>query len=304
MHILISNDDGIQAPGINRLRQSLEEIAQVYVAAPDRERSATGHQITMHKPLWAKEYHYPGSNTLGWAIDGMPADCVRLALDELLPVKPDLVISGINLGPNLGTDVLYSGTVSAALEASICGYPAIAVSLASYESHDFTFAGDFMRLFVTKFCKLLPKNTLLNINIPSDERKLTPPVAKKTSPAPDAGFFGSGKAATSDATGAYSSTQLSDARKLTPPVAKKTSPAVRITRLGVREYRNVYNKRTHPRGDTYYWTAGEFYDVDGDKSDTDAWAVNNGYISITPLQYDLTDYRGLPGVASLFGDIT
>ena len=247
MHILISNDDGIHAPGINRLRMSLEEIARVYVSAPDRERSATGHQITMHRPIWAKKKRYSDSETMGWAVDGTPADSVKLAIDELLPVQPDLVIAGINQGPNLGTDVLYSGTVSAALEANLSGYPAIAISLASYETREFSQAGDFIKLFVAKHCESLPKKTLLNINVPAG-----------------------------------------------------TPKGVRITRLGIREYRNVFSKRIHPRGGTYYWMAGEHLDIDGNEPDTDAWAVNNGYISITPLQCDLTDYRGLSDTRSMF----
>ncbi|MCL2766940.1 MAG: 5'/3'-nucleotidase SurE [Peptococcaceae bacterium] len=251
MHILISNDDGIQAPGISRLRLALEEIALVYVAAPDRERSATGHQITMHRPLQAKKVPYSNSESIGWAINGTPADCVSLAMHELLPVRPDLVIAGINQGPNLGTDVLYSGTVSAAMEASIGGYPAIAISLASYETPDFTAAGDFIKKFVTNYGKSLPQKTLLNINVPA-----------------------------------------------------ATPKGVRITRLGVREYRNVFSKRVNPRGDTYYWMAGECFDVDGDEQDTDTWAVNNDYISITPLQFDLTNYQGLSDSRKIFKDLT
>ena len=240
MHILISNDDGINAPGIEQLRVSLQEIAKVYVAAPDRERSANGHQITMHKPIRAKEFCYPGTQTLGWAVDGTPADSVKLALDELLPVHPDLVVAGINQGPNLGTDVLYSGTVSAAIEASASGYPAIAISLASYETQDFSRAGGFIKDFIIKYADGFSGKTLLNINVPAGEPK-----------------------------------------------------GVMAARLGVREYRDVFAKRVHPRGGEYYWMAGRHHDVDGDDPETDAWAVKNGYISITPLQYDLTDYRTL-----------
>jgi len=139
MRILISNDDGIHAEGITELRKTLEELAEIYVVAPDRERSACGHKITMHRPLRVKEITY-GPRSRGWSVDGTPADCVKLALEALLPEPPDLVVSGINYGPNLGTDVLYSGTVSAAIEGSINSIPSIAVSLASYEYRDFSHA--------------------------------------------------------------------------------------------------------------------------------------------------------------------
>ena len=106
MKILISNDDGIRATGLNALRESLQDQHQVYVVAPDRERSATGHKITLDRPLRVKEWTYPGSSAIGWEVDGTPADCVKLGLEALLPEPPDLVVSGINFGPNLGTDVL------------------------------------------------------------------------------------------------------------------------------------------------------------------------------------------------------
>src|SRR5690606_30813205 len=127
MLILLTNDDGILAPGIHALRQAFEPLAEVILVAPDRERSATGHGITMHKPLRVEQYTFGRSQ--GYAVSGTPADCVKLALEQLLPKQPDLVISGINRGANLGTDILYSGTVSGALEAIINGIPAMAVSL-------------------------------------------------------------------------------------------------------------------------------------------------------------------------------
>ena len=145
MRILLSNDDGIEAEGINQLRVYLQEEHELFVVAPDRERSATGHKITLDKPLRVKERLYPGYNTQGWAVDGTPADCVKLGLEALLPEPPDLVISGINMGPNLGTDVLYSGTVSAAIEGIINGVPSLAVSLASMDYRDFSFAAVLVR---------------------------------------------------------------------------------------------------------------------------------------------------------------
>jgi len=246
MRILISNDDGINAEGINQLRKSLEEHAEIFVVAPDRERSATGHKITMHRPLRVKEQVYPGTNSKGWAVDGTPSDCVKLGLEALLPGPPDLVISGINLGPNLGTDVLYSGTVSAAVEGIINDIPAIAISLASYEYKDFTHSGSFIKKLVTALGKELRKNTLLNINVPPGKPR-----------------------------------------------------GIKVTRLGNRRYVNVFYKGTDPRGGTYFWMAGEPHDVDGDDPDTDVWAVKEGFISITPIHYDLTNYQIMGEVKGL-----
>lgn len=238
MRILISNDDGIQAEGINELRVSLQDDNELFVVAPDRERSATGHKITMHRPLRVKEWPYPGNRVKGWAVDGTPADCVKLGLEALLPAPPDLVISGINFGPNLGTDVLYSGTVSAAIEGIINGIPAIAVSLASYEYRDFSFAGELIKKLVSVLGSELPGRTLLNINMPPRQPR-----------------------------------------------------GIRVTRLGHRRYVNIFDKRTDPRGRVYFWMAGEPFDLDEDDPDTDVWAIKEGFISITPVHFDLTDYK-------------
>jgi len=239
MHILLSNDDGIYARGINVLRKTLEEIAdKISVIAPDRERSASGHGITVHRPLRAKEITFKKSKSRGWAVDGTPADCVKLGLEVLLEEPPDIVVSGINLGPNLGTDILYSGTVSAALEALINNVPSIAVSLTTYENPNFSYAASFMKSFIPVVIeKTLPKGTLLNINIP-------------------------------------------------PGIPR----GLKITRLGQRRYINVFQKRTDPRGRDYFWTAGEPVNLDQDDPQTDVKAVSDGYISITPVHFDLTNY--------------
>jgi 5'-nucleotidase len=176
MLILISNDDGIQAPGITTLRTALEKIGEVYVVAPDRPRSATGLGITIHKPLRAEEISFPDSNSKGFAVNGTPSDCVKLGIQALLPVKPDIVVSGINFGPNLGTDVLYSGTVSAALEGVINDVPSIAVSLASWESQDFEYASQFtQRLVLMALNHAWPDETFLNVNIPLVKSGQKPP---------------------------------------------------------------------------------------------------------------------------------
>ncbi|MEW6276254.1 MAG: 5'/3'-nucleotidase SurE [Bacillota bacterium] len=253
MRILLSNDDGIHARGLRVLVDSLNNFGEVLVVAPDRERSATGHSITVHRPLRVKKTRIPGFEVQSWAVDGTPADCVKLAVEDLLTEPPDLVVSGINQGPNLGTDVLYSGTVSAAIEGAINGFPSVAVSLASYCYQDFSRAGAFIRKFIPLLVEAaLPRNILLNVNIPGTEHPR----------------------------------------------------GVKITRLGNRRYVNIFEKRVDPRGRTYYWMAGEPLEeaegADGGACGTDVDAVKNGYISITPLQLDLTDYGSIEKLKSLF----
>jgi 5'-nucleotidase len=166
MLILLTNDDGISALGIQELRLAFEPLARVFLVAPDRERSATGHGITMHKPLRVEKKCF-GNKSTGYAVSGTPADCVKLALEKLLPERPNLVISGINRGSNLGTDVLYSGTVSAALEAIINGIPSVAISLDFDVLGNFKTAADFAtRLAILMLEHPIPQNTLLNVNIP------------------------------------------------------------------------------------------------------------------------------------------
>ncbi|NTW06013.1 MAG: 5'/3'-nucleotidase SurE [Peptococcaceae bacterium] len=240
MRILISNDDGIYAEGINVLRERLEkvgEIKKIYIVAPDRERSAIGHGITMHKPLRIKEIKYSSEKSLGWSVNGTPADCVKLALEELIDMPIDIVISGINRGANLGTDVIYSGTVSAAVEAVINGYPAIAVSNTSFEETDYSAAADFIAKIIPEvFLNKLPKGTLLNVNVP-------------------------------------------------PGITK----GVKVVRLGNTRYVNIFDRRTDPRGNVYFWMAGEVF-VDKDEAkDTDIVMTSEGYITITPVQVDITN---------------
>jgi len=248
MRILVSNDDGIFAGGIIALRETLEkmdEVKEIYVVAPDRERSAIGHGITMHRPLRAKKIEYPSVKSFGWSVDGTPADCVKLALEELLPGPPDVVVSGINHGSNLGTDVLYSGTVSAAVEAVVCGYPAVAVSLTS-DIPEFSAASDFAAMVVRLVKKEgLPKGTLLNVNVPPGS-----------------------------------------------PLGWKA------VRLGNMKYINIFDRRTDPRGREYYWMAGEVLDLEDNCPETDVGANRQGYITVTPVQLDLTNHCQLERIRS------
>ena len=250
MRILISNDDGIYAEGISVLRKAMEKVAdEVYVVAPDRERSACGHGITVTRPIRAKIHPFKESSAKGWVVDGTPADCVKLGLESLMDDPPDIVVTGINLGPNLGTDVLYSGTVSAAFEAVINHVPAIAVSLADWTELDYGPAADFMKEFLPLvIANPLEQGILLNVNVPNH-------------------YDGRG---------------------------------ARITRLARRRYIECFDKRVDPRGKTYFWMAGEPFNLDEDDPETDAAAIRDGYVSITPLQLDITDYNYRKKMASWF----
>jgi len=241
--ILVTNDDGIYAEGIQILSQTLSESGagyNLYIVAPDHEQSAVGHAITMHRPLRVKELRFlHNQEMLAWSVNGTPSDCVKLAVEAILDCKPRLVISGINRGSNLGTDVLYSGTVSAAVEGIIFGIPALAVSLTGGgNNEDFIYAARFITSLIPHILeKPLPEGTLLNINVPP---------------------YGTG------------------------------IKGVRVTRLGVRRYRNSFDKRVDPRGRIYYWLAGELVE-DEEEEDSDVRAILDGYISITPVHFNLTN---------------
>lgn len=167
MMILLTNDDGIYAPGLAALHQELQQLGEVAVVAPESEQSAVGHAISLMTPLRVKKVALAGG-VVGWAVSGTPADCVKIALAELLPAPPELVVSGINLGPNVGINVLYSGTVSAATEAAILGVRAMAVSLNTYKEVDFAMAARLTRKLLTQLQDWpLPAKVCLNINLPA-----------------------------------------------------------------------------------------------------------------------------------------
>ncbi|BAY64858.1 stationary-phase survival protein SurE [Calothrix brevissima NIES-22] len=258
MKLLISNDDGVSALGIRTLANSLAEAGHdVTVVCPDRERSATGHGLTLHQPIRAEiveSIFHP--NVKAWACDGTPSDCVKLALWALLESPPDLVLSGINQGANLGTEILYSGTVSAAMEGIIEGLPSIAFSLASHTYKDYQAAARFAQNLVAQLAaKPLPELMLLNVNI--------------------------------------------------PPVKWEEIAGVAITRQGVRRYVDVFDKRVDPRGKTYYWLTGEVLeDVEPPEGlnlpqhiPIDVHVIRKNYISVTPLQYNLTYATGINQLA-------
>ncbi len=239
MRILLTNDDGFFAPGLQILHQVLAHQHELYVVAPEGQRSAIGHSITLFEPLMLTKHALTGDG-LGFAVRGTPSDCVKLAVQgELIP-RPDLVISGINNGQNLGTDVFYSGTVSAAMEGVLLGIPSIAVSLASYDFEDFHPAAEFINQRLTQLAGICDRG-LLNINIPG-----------------------------------------------TPANEWK---GLLVTRLGKTVYKDVFSQYTDPRGRSFYWQGGtlQLEEQEG----TDLWAVSQGYVAITPLHSDLTDYAKL-----------
>jgi 5'-nucleotidase len=254
MHILLTNDDGIESPGIRVLLKELISLARVTVLAPDHNWSAAGHTKTMHKPLRVSVYPLyiepereggaGGREVEAYTTTGAPSDCVALALLGILPEEPDLVVSGINQGANLGHDVTYSGTVAAAMEAAIFGLPAVALSLDSFDSHDFAFAARMGAAVVEQVRERgLPHGTFLNVNVPNGSQQ-------------DVG-------------------------------------GVVVTRLGRRVYRDVLVERQDPRGRPYYWIGGEPPSGHEDEG-TDIWAVAKGYVSITPIHLDMTAHRLLP----------
>jgi len=247
MHILVTNDDGIQAAGLHALAQALRPLGDVTVLAPDRNWSASGHVKTMHRPLRVREVELPdGSPAL--SSDGAPSDCVALAVLGVLDRPIDMVVSGINPNANLGHDVTYSGTVTAAMEAAIQGLPGIAVSLDTPEGHsgarDYAPAAEVAASVARKVIEDgLPRGLVLNVNVPYGPRQ---------------GMRG-----------------------------------VAITRQGLRVYRDELVRRQDPRGRPYYWIGGE--SPSGlSEPETDFWALRENYVSITPLQLDLTAADQLP----------
>jgi 5'-nucleotidase len=171
MRILISNDDGIHSAGLKALAEKLCVEHEVYVIAPDRERSAAGHSLTLHKPLRVDEVDMGVKVVKAWETTGTPGDCVKIGLSCILDKKPDIIVSGINYGPNLGADILYSGTVSAALEGAVLGVPSIAVSLfgsGTFLYPDFLYTAEFIAKFMNNIATInFPKKTILNINVPN-----------------------------------------------------------------------------------------------------------------------------------------
>ncbi len=238
--ILVVNDDGIFAPGIAALVEAVEHLGKVVVVAPDKPQSGMGHAITIGHPLRLSRAPNIGSAE-AWACSGTPVDCVKLAVDKVLHRKPDICVSGINHGANHSISVIYSGTMSAAMEAAIESIPAIGFSLLDTRiDADFTAAKKVVREVTEKVLNSKPdKHLLLNVNIPAVEAQLI--------------------------------------------------KGIKICRQAYAKYEEDFQERKDPHGKKYYWLTGEFVNFDKGK-DTDVWALQHNYVSVVPVQFDLTHY--------------
>ncbi len=249
--ILVTNDDGITAPGLRALVRFMSEIGEVVVVAPDSPQSGMGHAITLDNTLFSKKItvNMADGAKVEYNCSGTPADCVKLGLQELLARRPDICISGINHGSNSSINVIYSGTMSAAIEAGIEGIPAIGFSLCDYSwKADFEQAKDFIQKIVREAIKNgIPQGVVLNTNIPKLE--------------------------------------------------KRHIKGIKICRQARANWKEKFDKRTSPTGKEYYWLTGEFELLDKGE-DTDEWALENGYISVVPTQFDLTAHHSIQQINS------
>ena len=242
--ILVTNDDGITAPGIRALISVMTEIGTVVVVAPDKPQSAMGHAITLNSTLFINKVSKENDTIIEYSCSGTPVDCVKLAVNEILHRKPDLCVSGINHGSNSSINVIYSGTMSAAVEAGIEGIPAIGFSLLDYDwNADFdTIKSSIRKITLEVLEKGMPENVVLNVNFP----------------------------------------------KLKETEIK----GIKICRQAKAIWMEKFDKRITPQGKDYYWLTGEFVNQDKGE-DTDEWALENGYISVVPVQFDLTAHHAI-----------
>jgi len=247
MRILISNDDGYEAPGIRALAEGLKPLAEIHMVAPDRDRSGASNSLTLDFPIRAHEIEHGVIR-----VDGTPTDCVHLAITGLLKQEPDMVVSGINAGANLGDDVLYSGTVAAAMEGRFLGLPAIAVSLAGPGEHYATAVDVIVRLINHLKRHPLPQDTILNVNVPD--------------------------------------------------VAPSKLKGIRSTRLGHRHKSEPVIRDQDPRGRDIYWVGPAGAEADADEG-TDFHAIRHGFVSITPLQIDLTHQQRVSALGDWLEDL-
>ncbi|MEO5778064.1 MAG: 5'/3'-nucleotidase SurE [Flavobacterium sp.] len=242
--ILITNDDGINAPGIRALIAVMAEIGDVIVVAPDSPQSAMGHAITINNTLYLDKVSAENSAITEYSCSGTPVDCVKLAVNEILKKKPDLCVSGINHGSNSSINVIYSGTMSAAVEAGIEGIPAIGFSLLDYDwNADFEQIKPYIKKIALEvLAKKLSEGTVLNVNFPK--------------------------------------------------LKFEKIKGIKICRQAKAIWMEKFDKRKTPFGKDYYWLSGEFVNLDKGE-DTDEWALSNGYISIVPVQFDLTAHHAI-----------
>lgn len=242
--ILVTNDDGITAPGVRALIDVMKELGRVVVVAPDKPQSAMGHAITINNTLYLQKTSLPGADIEEYSCSGTPVDCVKMAVSELLEQKPDLCVSGINHGSNSSINVIYSGTMSAAVEAAIEGIPAIGFSLQDFDwNADFESVKPFVKRIASEVLNNgLPQGVLLNVNFP----------------------------------------------KLPHDAIK----GVKVCRQAKAMWIEKFDKRQNPSGRDYYWLTGEFVNMDQGE-DTDEWALDNGYVSVVPVHYDMTAHQAI-----------
>jgi 5'-nucleotidase len=239
--ILVTNDDGINAPGIRNLVEAVKGLGKVVVVAPDKPQSGMGHAITIGNPLRLNPMHHLFDGVEAWQCSGTPVDCVKLAVDKVLRRKPDLCLSGINHGANHSINVIYSGTMSAAVEASIESIPAVGFSLLDYSVEaDFTAARKYVRIIVEQvLAHPMDKHLILNVNFPA--------------------------------------------------VPENLIKGIKVARQAYAKYEEDFIERNDPNKKKYYWLTGKFVNFDKGR-DTDVWALEHNYVSVVPVQFDMTNY--------------
>lgn len=240
--ILVTNDDGINAPGLRTLITVMNTIGKVVVVAPDSPQSGMGHAITLDSTLYAERVYLDDGPQIEYSCSGTPADCVKLAIRELLDRKPDLCVSGINHGSNSSINVIYSGTMSAAIEAGIEGIPAVGFSLLDYTwNANFEASKKYVEAVTQQVLNnSLPNGIVLNVNIPN--------------------------------------------------ILEEAIKGIKICRQAKANWVEAFDKRKNPQGKDYYWLSGKFVNLDGGE-DTDEWALEQGYVSVVPIQFDLTAHQ-------------
>lgn len=249
--ILVTNDDGITSPGIIALVKAMKEIGEVIVIAPDKPQSGVGHAITINATLRINKTKFHGV-AQEFSLSGTPVDCVKMAFSKILKRKPDLCVSGINHGSNISINVIYSGTMSAAVEAAVEGIPSVGFSLMDYSiDADFTASQYFTKEIALQTLKYgMTKDTCLNVNIP----KL----------------------------------KLSEIK------------GMKVCRQARANWVEEFDERKDPSGNPYFWLTGKFINYDAGKTDTDVWAIENNYVSVVPVQFDLTAYNAITHAEKLF----
>ena len=248
--ILVSNDDGISAPGIRYLIHLMKKLGDVFVVAPNSPQSGMSHAITLESMLFSERVNKVESKVKEYSCSGTPVDCVKLAMNKLLPRKPDLCVSGINHGANSSVNILYSGTMAAALEGTIAGVPSIGFSLLDYsQDADFSQSEDHVLRIARHTLKNgLPSGICLNVNIPK--------------------------------------------------LIREHIKGIKVCRQSNGYWEEDFDERMNPMGKNYYWLTGKFYNYDKGK-DTDIWALENGYVSVVPVKFDLTAHDHIQHLYSL-----